>query len=193
MRKASMVLGIIGGVLAIIFAFFAMFGGAVVNTINTNVDEIVAFEDGDWAIEGNKVTIELDDMFGGVVVNTIGNNVENIVAFKDGGWVFEGNEVTIELDDMSGEMVGFATSTAFGIASSYLWIAGVLSIIGAALGIVGGAIVMKKNVIAGVLMLVAAVPSFFTGIGFIASVIFIVGGVLALVPVKKAAVVTPIV
>lgn len=191
MRKASMVLGIVGGVLAIMFAAFTMFCGAVVNTIDNNVEQIVAFEDGDWVFEGDEVTIKLDDMFGRIVVNTIGDNVEQIVAFEDGDWTFEGDEVTIELEDMSGEMVGFTTSTAFGIASSYLWIAGILSIIGAAFGIVGGGIVLKKNVLAGVFMLVAAVPSFFTGIGFIASIIFIVGGVLALLPVKKGELATP--
>lgn len=55
---------------------------------------------------------------------------------------------------------------------------GTISFITGILGIVGGAIVRKKNVTAGVLMIIAAVLG--------ASVLFTLGAIFALIPDKKA-------
>lgn len=127
MRTASLVLGIVGGVLAIIFALIFIMGGAFVGNM-------------------------------GSVLGEMGGD----------GLVIEGNDISID--------------QAVGVAVSSFYILGGLSIVGAVLGIVGGAMAKKKNIFAGVLLIVAAIPSFFTG--FIASIIFIIGGILAFIPQK---------
>lgn len=146
MRTASLVLGIVGGVLAIIFAIVFMVSGAFFFSVASGEAEGIA-------IEVNDVSIDVDEAaFGGA------------------------DEASIVV----------------GAASGFFWIIGILSIIGAVLGIVGGALAKKKNVVAGILMIVAAVPSFFTGIGFIASILFIIGGIFALVPESKPVQPTPV-
>lgn len=142
MKTASLVLGIIGGVLAIIFAIVFIVSGALVNTFadsfSSGMDELTE-------------------------------------QLKAEGW-----EVT-DNAEIPANVSGLANA-----AAGSFWIIGILSIIGAVLGIVGGALAKKKNIVAGVLLLIAAVPSFFTGLGFLASILFIVGGILALIPEKPA-------
>jgi hypothetical protein len=132
MRTASLVLGIVGGVLAVIFALLFMLSGAVVGSMGGALTEL----------EGQ-------------------------------GW-----EVESDLGDMT-------IDQATGLASSWLYIAGGASIVGAILGIVGGAMAKKKNILAGILLIVAAVPSLFTGLGVIASILFVIGGILAFIPQKE--------
>jgi uncharacterized membrane protein len=43
----------------------------------------------------------------------------------------------------------------------------------------------KKNILAGILLIIAAVPSLFTGLGVIASILFVIGGILAFIPQKE--------
>lgn len=136
MRTASMVLGIVGGVLAVIFAIVFIIGGAFVSNVGSALDSLA-------------------------------NELENQ------GWEVEDNGVSGMVDATAGA-VGFG-----------LWGVGILSIIGAVLAFIGAAKVKKSNVVAGVLMLVASVPSFFTGLGVIASILLIIGGILALVPESK--------
>lgn len=143
MKTASLVLGIIGGVLAIIFAIIFIGSGALVGSMAQGIDELTA-------------------------------------QMEEEGWeVVEDESVSVLATDVTGAAAG-----------TLLFI-GIASIIGAAMGIVGGALAKKKSIIAGILMLVAAIPSFFTGLGIIASVLFIIGGIMALIPQKteqKAAV-----
>ncbi|OQA46708.1 MAG: hypothetical protein BWY46_01989 [Firmicutes bacterium ADurb.Bin300] len=120
MRTASLVLGIIGGVLAVIFALIFMASGALVGSLG-----------GAFEIEGN-----------------------------------------------------LPADQAAGLVASSLYIIGGLSIVGAVLGIVGGAMAKKKNILAGIFLIVAAIPSLFTGLGIIASILFIIGGVFAFIPQK---------
>jgi hypothetical protein len=153
MKTASLVLGIIGGVLAIIFAIFFMIGGAVMNSAANYVSEM--------------------DDFGG--------------AMDELTQQLEAEGLTIEDNDVDYSSLDDAINYGAGAVAAGLYIAGILGIIGGIMGIVGGALAKKKNVVAGILMLVAAVPSFFTGLGFIASILFIIGGILALIPDKQAA------
>lgn len=132
MRTASLVLGIVGGVLAIIFALVFMLGGAFVNSMGGALTEM-----------------------------------------ESQGW-----EVESDLGDMT-------IDGATGLAASMFYIVGGASIVGAILGIIGGAMAKKKNIVAGVLLIIAAIPSLFTGLGIIASVLFVIGGILAFIPQKE--------
>ncbi len=145
MKTASLVLGIIGGVLAVIFALIFMLGGAFVNAGASVISEA-----------GNEALGELSEQLEGLEVN--------------------GADV-----DLS------TLSTGVGTVATWFYVIGALSIVGAIVGIVGGALVKKKNVVAGILMIVAAIPSFFTGLGIIASILFVIGGILALVSGKESA------
>lgn len=150
MKTASLVLGIIGGVLAIIFGIIYIVGGIAASSLVGSAD-------------------------------ALGNTLDEFSeAMEAEGWVVEDADLDFEgYDDVYNASVGA------GITMVY--VVGILSIVGAVLGIVGGAMTKKKNVIAGILMLVAAVPSFFTGLGIIASILFIIGGILALIPEKQSA------
>ena len=129
MKTASLVLGIIGGVLAVIFAVVFIAGGALMGGLTDAITSQVEAE----------------------------------------GWeVVEGQ----------------SASAAVEVAAGTLWLIGIASIVGAVLGIVGGALAKKKGVVAGILMVAAAIPSFFTGLGIIASIMFIIGGILAFIPQK---------
>lgn len=137
MKTASLVLGIIGGVLAVIFAIVFIAGGALMGSLTQGMDKLSA----QMEAEGFEI---------------VQNKTASALA-----------------------------SDAAGAAAGTMWLIGIASIIGAALGIVGGALAKKKGVLAGIFMLVAAIPSFFTGLGVIASLLFIVGGILAFIPQKS--------
>lgn len=137
MKIASLVLGIIGGVLAIIFAIVFIAGGALMGSLTQGIDKLSA-------------------------------------QMEAQGW-------EVVKDETASTLV----SNAAGVAAGTLWLIGIAGIVGAVLGIVGGALAKKQSVIAGILMLVAAIPSFFTGFGVIASVLFIVGGIFAFIPQKS--------
>ena len=111
------------------------------------------------------------------VVNNMDEQLGDIIAESTDGDV----RVDIDLDGL-GEVTGAAADLVS--VWAYVWCG--LSVVGAVLGIIGAVKVNKNNVTAGVLMLVAAVPSFFTGVGIIASILFIIGGILALVSGKSA-------
>ncbi len=150
MKTASLVLGIIGGVLAVIFGIVYIIGGIAAASLVGSADALA---------------------------NTLGEFGD---AMEAEGWTVEDADVDFEgFDDVYNASVGAGITM--------IYVVGIISIVGAVLGIVGGAMVKKKNVVAGVLMLVAAVPSFFTGLGILASILFIIGGILALIPDKQAA------
>ncbi|MBN1892511.1 MAG: DUF4064 domain-containing protein [Clostridiales bacterium] len=66
------------------------------------------------------------------------------------------------------------------LAATLFVIWGIVSVIAAALGLIGGIIVKKKNVASGVMMIVAAVLSIFAYFNLISMTLFIIGGVFAL-------------
>jgi hypothetical protein len=146
MKTASLVLGIIGGALAIIFAIVFMAGGALFGA-------------------ASNVVGDLDQQFEDAILEGVEDS---------------GVDVDVDLSGLDG-----AANFVTGTFSAWAYIAGGLSIVGAVLGIIGAVKVKKSNVAAGILMLVAAIPSFFTGIGFIASIVFIIGGILSLASGKS--------
>ena len=147
MRTASMVLGIVGGVLAIIFAIIVILIGYSASYF---IDSVDSMDSDEWHLR------------------------------------FEDQDIHFETD-MNANIPDFASKTV----RSIVWIPAILSFAGAALAIIGAVFVKKKNTMAGVLMIVAAVLSFFTAVGFLASVILVVGGILALVPENKGPLTVP--
>ncbi len=150
MKTASLVLGIIGGALAIIFGIIFIVSGLAVNSLFGTTDAL------------DNTLDQLSDQL-------------------------EADGLAIDSSDIDLSNVDDAYNAAIGTGITMIYVVGILSIVGAVLGIVGGAMVKKNNIVAGILMLVAAVPSFFTGLGIIASIVFIIGGILALVSGKTAA------
>jgi len=139
MRKASMILGIIGGVIAILVSLFAILGGMAVRTVMPEMMEQMP-----------EIMEELET--------------------QDG--------YTVDMSDMpNSEEFETASNFAGGIFTGL----GVVILIVGILGIVGGAIVKKNNVVAGVLMLIACVISIFTVWGLFAFLPLLLGGIFALV------------
>ncbi len=152
MRTASMVLGIVGGALAVLIAIISMIVSlAFVTTIPDVLDDALEFSD-DYYSDGN-------------------------FSFDNGEFSFDNGDFSFD-SDLGGSVQS--------IAATGIVIFHIIAIIGGILGIVGGAIVKKKNVVAGVLMIVACVLSGFSGWGVFGSIALLVGGILALVKEKPA-------
>ena len=126
MRTASMTLGIIGGIIALLLSFLLLFGGATF--LNTSL----------W-----KDAYDSTENFNGTISES--EFIEHTTA---GGTIF--------------------------------LVTGICSAIAGILGLVGGIIVNRKNVTAGVMMIIAAAFSVFGFFNLVSIILFIVGGVFAL-------------
>lgn len=124
MRNASMVLGIIGGVISVLLGLFLILTGAT-------------------------------------------------FFMKTSLWEPINNPTELTRDFLPDSRLISFSATLFIIF-------GVLSFIAAALGLIGGIIVKKKNVASGVMMIVAAVLSIFAYFNLISMTLFIIGAVFAL-------------
>lgn len=158
MKTASLVLGIVGGALAIIFAIFYLLGGAIVNT-------------------GANYVKDIDDLGG--AMDDLANQLE------DQGWTVDDSNVDWE-SDVDWSSLDSAVDVGIGAVTAWLYVAGILSIVGGVLGIIGGAIVKKKNIVSGVLLIIAAVLSCFTVIGIISGVVLALAAVFAFIKDKSA-------
>ncbi len=134
MRTASLVLGIVGGCIALVIALFVIFGGVVFSTVVPSIDN-------------SEFYTEYDD---------------------------------VEYDRESMETSSKIAGTVFIVMGSILFVSAIL-------GIVGGIFVKKKNVLAGIFMLVGAAISIFTLWGFMASLLLLLGGIFALVKERNNA------
>ncbi len=135
MRKASMILGIIGGVAAILVGLLAISGGVFFNNAYPEImDEIES--EGAYPVE-----------------------LEQAAGFEAGtklaGQLFMG--------------IGYVILAA-----------GVM-------GLIGGIVVNKNNIIAGVLMLISSVVTFFTVWAILSFILFLLGGIFALIKDDSAA------
>lgn len=142
MRTASMVLGLVGGCIALILAILFVVGGLMLTSILPDVFD--------------------SDLF---------DELEAYEEFED----------AVDMD-LAEETMDFA----FNIGGSFLWIYAALLVISAVAGIVGGIIVKKKNVAAGVVMLVGGVLTLITIWGILSGLLLIAAGILALVKDKNA-------
>ncbi len=132
MRKASSVLGIVGGAWSLLMALLCVIGGIVMMSFNY---------DGMWDF------VRQFDV--------------NIPFFGD------------QLFDWSFDFVGIIVI-----------VVGILNAVCGVLGLIGGTMVKKNNVTAGVLMIVAAGVSLIISGNFISMVLFTLGGIFALVKEK---------
>jgi hypothetical protein len=123
MRTASLVLGIVGGVLAIIFGIVSLVIAGTVDYLTPN--DYSSYDD------------YMDE-------------------FSDALEEFDTGEYDFDYDFDYDDSWDYASTAVNGVAT-YYYIVGPLGIIAGILGIVGGAIVKKKNVIAGVFMIVGCV------------------------------------
>jgi len=160
MRIASLFLGLIGGLLALLLAVFAVAGGMTVLRVKglalTRLDETL-----------NEASLDWDDLsFSLSSVN---------------------GAVSVDADDQDADvndMLYTAADQGLGFTQVLLWVVAALSLIGGIFGIVGGSLALKRNRPAGILMLIGCVPALFTGLGLIVSIMLLLGGIFALVPVK---------
>jgi hypothetical protein len=127
MKTASMVLGIIGGAISIIFGLLLILGG------------VSFMDDGLW---------------------------EDVYDYTDG------------YEKMSLQAAAIQSPT--GIFGTLFLSMGISAVAAGALGIAGGCIVKKKNIAAGVMMIIAAAISVFAFFNLITVILFILGGVFAL-------------
>jgi hypothetical protein len=132
MRKASKVLGIVGGAVSLLAALLCIIGGIIFMTTDTSI---------------------FTDLF----------------------------------DNMYMDM-GFASSMIMnwtaGILGIVLIVIAVLNAVGGVLGLVGGLMVDKKNVTAGVLMIVSAGISLLLSGNWLTMILCTLGGIFALVKEK---------
>ncbi len=145
MKTASLVLGIIGGVLAIIIGVLYIVGGVAAN-----------------AFMGSASVLE--------------NSLDELSeAMEAEGWTVEEGDVDFE---------GFDTTydATVGAAITSIYIFGALGIVGAVLGIIGGALAKKKNILAGIFLIIAAITGFLIAFGFLASILFIIAAILRFYP-----------
>ena len=127
-------------------------------------------------------------IFMSIAFSSIGNEFDNRLSYDDDDIMWDDFDVTIEGEDylFQGDFKpmhrfgGSAARMGFGFASGIMLILAIINLAGGALGLVGGIIVKRNNTVGGVLMLVAAF------IGFGAFVLFLVGGILALVKDNSA-------
>lgn len=139
MRKASMVLGIIGGVTAILIGLLIISGSIVFMSVM--MDEITGSDDFQSYNEQEQEEYYEESV-----------NPESVIRLIETFYV--------------------------------IW--GVLILISGILGVVGAALVNRKNVLAGALMLVGCAISLFTFWGFIAFLLMLLGGIFALVKDSSA-------
>jgi len=136
MRKASYVLGMVGGCLALVGAVLYIVGGLfIVFTGTLFFDEIMA----------------------------IINNFVNL----------------------PGGSTNWINTFVIGMGGVLIVVLGVLCAVAGILGLVGARKIEKNNVKAGVLMLVAAGLSLIAGFGFFLMILFLLGGIFALVKEKS--------
>ncbi len=137
MKTASMVMGIIGGSIALIVALVMIVTGVAFYSISD-------YSHSEWNSEWNfEYSDSLDDY-------DIQINPGRVTGFVGGGIIF------------------FA----------------VLSLFAGVLGLVGGIIAKKRNVAAGVLMIIAAPLSLFGYFNVVSMILFILGAVFAFVKEK---------
>lgn len=132
MRKASKVLGIVGGAVSLLFALLCIIGGIVFMATDTSI-----------------FTELFDNMY-------------------------------MDMGFASGMIMNWTAS----ILGVVLIVIGVLNAVGGVLGLVGGLMVDKKNVTAGVLMIVSAGLSLLLSGNWLTMILCTLGGIFALVKEK---------
>ena len=149
MRTAGMIMGIVGGAIALLFAILIIFGG--LTFMNLGIWDGSYDYDYDFDTDLNLDSLDnLDDL-----------------------------DFNVDFDDYASDSIAYRDAEEMGLAfaGTFVLVFGILTGIAGVLGLVGGLIVKKKNVAAGVMMIIAAVLSFFN---IISMALFILGAVFSL-------------
>ena len=169
MRKTSFGLGLAGGILAILIAVLIAIAMALVSfAINT----ISSFDSGDLnsLLDDVDISIENDDV--DVEISGFLDEVDINVADYFEGYFADGFNV-------------FSPSF-LRMMSGWVWFIAIGMLVGGILAIIGASISKRrKSVLAGVFLIVAAVPCFFSIIGILAGLLLIPSGILAFIKSKE--------
>jgi len=161
MRTASKILAIMGGVFAIIFAviflLISLFLSQIIDTVLGGVD---------IAVEDPRI------QWGDYIISYDGKTV-----------TAESDSVVLYVKNME-NLIGTATGATQGAVNIALYTIAGLSLLGGLMGIYSGVTVHRKNTSAGILMVCAGLLSLLTVIGIYASLLLIVGGFFAVVPLR---------
>jgi amino acid transporter len=101
------------------------------------------------------------------------------------------NEFSSWDDDFKQDLMFESQDVAKNVAGTMFLVPGIIAAVAGIMGLVGGIIVKKKNVAAGVLMIIAAVLSLFSFFNIVSMVLFILGGVFALMRERQNPVYAP--
>jgi protein-S-isoprenylcysteine O-methyltransferase Ste14 len=156
MKTASVVLGTVGGILALICAILILLGSAFFNVILNQI-----YEEEKFYSESENEDSELD--------------ADDLKKYKlDDAKAEDDDESTVTDEQIKNFM------SWFGI------IYGLFVLTAGLLGVISVFFVNTKNVLAGVLMLVGGIIMFITLWGFIIAVMLVLGGIFALVNGKNS-------
>ena len=153
MRTAGMIMGIVGGAIALLFALFIIFGGLAF--MNLGIWDSSYSYDYDFNSDFDS-DLNFDSL----------DNLDDLN--------FENYDFDDELDN---DFYESAENMGRAVAGTVFLVFGIITAIAGVLGLVGGLIVKKKNVAAGVMMIIAAVLSLFN---IISMALFILGAVFSL-------------
>ncbi len=164
LKTASMVLGIIGGVFALLLAAGLIIGGIACFSVDSWSDLIesgnfswyYSWNGNTWDSEEWKYELDSDDWG---------------IDSDDDSWHVEWDEDEFPADEVASAVVA-GVATLLIVTGSFALISGVL-------GLIGGCIVKNKNSAAGVMMIIAAALSLFAMFNIISMILFIIGGVFA--------------
>lgn len=157
MRTAGMVMGIVGGAIALVVAVFLILGSVAVTNLAP------------WN-------------------NTYEYNYDYDDDFSN--WD-DDNEFSSWDDDFKQDLISETQDVAKNVAGTMFLVPGIIAAVAGIMGLVGGIIVKRKNVATGVLMIIAAVLSLFSFFNIVSMVLFILGGVFALMRERQNPVYAP--
>lgn len=153
MRTAGMIMGIVGGAFALLFAVLLILGSVAITNLSPWNNTYGYEYDYDY-------DYDYDDF----------NNWDDFNQYD--------NDI-------------ISDSTARNIAGTVFLIPGICGAIAGVMGLVGGIIIRKKNVASGVLMIISAVLSLICFFNIVSMVLFILGGVFALMRDRQKVVYAP--
>ncbi len=184
MRTAGMVMGIVGGAFAILVSILLLFGSAVFSS--SNFWDGMYYPDYDlnsWDEEYDDI---FDDSYEYDYDDLLDDNYEYDLddLLDDDYFAYDDNNDGI-YDDV--QIFSDSKQAAQTVLGAMFLIPGIIAAVAGVMGLVGGIIVKKKNVLAGVLMIIAAVLSLFSFFNIISMVLFILGGVFALMRERQNA------
>ncbi len=160
MRTASLVLGIVGGIIAILYGLILILGGSIL--MSSNLWENAYDE---WSSSGNW-SGSLDSW------DTNGD-------WGDGGWEYHYHV------DMPEDVPEWVFTDVIPMGGGIVIGGGILAAVAGIVGIIGGSMAKKRNVAAGIMMIVAGALCMVAFFNFVSLVMLVLGGIFALIKEKQ--------